>query len=217
MSSILKGGNLESRKKEDRQVTPGKIMAYNQGEIHRNRFTAFPSKNLNLELKEDFFTKNELSFHHLNTSSTCQTEAYLELIKIYNELLIADVYTKDTIQASLTSLFTPTPISSHKPVWVDQLKEIIEDRYNEFVSLEEFSQVLNVHPVTISKYFKKYFHESLGGYMRKVKVQRALHYLFHTQMPITEIAYASGFSDHSHMIRVFKLYLGSSPKKIRKF
>lgn len=217
LSLILQGGNLESRKKEDRQVTPGKIMAYHQGEIHRNRFTAFPSKNLNLELKNDFFTKNGLSFEHLNTSTPHQTGAYLELIKMYNELQIADIYTHDTIKASLASLFVPTPITSHKPTWLHQLTEIIEDRYSEFVSLEELSQILKVHPVTISKYFKKYHHESLGGYMRKIKARRALHYLLHTKMSITEIAYACGFSDHSHMIRIFKLYLGCNPKKIRTF
>lgn len=216
LSLILQGGNLESRKKEDRQVTPGKIMAYNQGEIHRNRFTAFPSKNLNLELKTEFFVKNNLSFHQLNSSSTLQTEAYLELIKIYKELHVDDVYTKESIKSSLTLLFTPLTISSYKPIWVDQLRDLIEDRYNEFISLKELSKILNVHPVTISKYFKKYYRGSLGDYMRKVKVQRALEYLFHTKMSLTEIAYASGFSDQSHMTRVFKMYLGFIPKEIRK-
>ena len=54
LSLILQGGNLESRKIKDTQVSPGKIIVYDQGEIHRNRFTAFPSKNLNLELKGPF-------------------------------------------------------------------------------------------------------------------------------------------------------------------
>ncbi len=217
LSLILQGGNLESRKKEDRQVTPGKIMAYNQGEVHRNRFTAFPSKNLNLELENDFFSDNHLSFQQLNSSNTQQIDAYLNLIKIYKELYIDDLYTQDSIKTSLTSLFTSTSISLYKPTWVNQLKEIVEDRWNEFISLDELSKTLNVHPVTISKYFKKYYQGSLGDYMRKVKVQRAINYLYHTKMSITQIAYASGFSDHSHMTRVFKLYLGCSPKEIKKF
>lgn len=217
LSLILQGGNLESRKNEDRQVTPGKIMAYHQGEIHRNRFTAFPSKNLNLELKNDFFSDNHLKFQQLDSSNIQQIDTYLNLIKIYKELYIDDLYTQDSIKNSLTSLFTPIPTSSQKPIWVNQLKEIVQDRWNEFISLDELSKTLNVHPVTISKYFKKYYYGSLGDYMRKVKVQKALNYLFHTQMSITEVAYASGFSDHSHMIRIFKLYLACSPKEIKKF
>ena len=53
--------------------------------------------------------------------------------------------------------------------------------------------------------------------MRQVKVKKALHFLLHTNMPITEIAYTCGFSDHSHMNRSFKTYVGYNPKRIRKF
>lgn len=216
LSLILQGGNLESRTNEDRQVTPGKIMAYQQGEIHRNRFTAFPSKNLNLELKNEFFTQNDLTFEKLNLTGTKQIEANLDLIKIYQELHINDLYTNDTIQLSLKSLFTNKNISSYQPIWISQLKELIEDRWDEFISLDELALTLNVHPVTISKYFKKYYKSSLGDYMRKVKIQKALDFLFHSKMSITEIAFACGFSDNSHMTRIFKMYVGYSPKQIRK-
>ncbi len=217
LSLILQGGNLESRKKEDTQVFPGKIIAYNEGEVHRNRFTAFPSKNLNLELKNDFFSKNDVSFNNLNLSGTKNVEAYFELLKIHNELHMNDSYTLDSIELSLKSLFSNNHVSSYKPNWLKLLKEIIEDRWNEFISLDELGLILNVHPVTISKYFKKYYKGSLGDYMRKIKVQKALDYLFNTNMSITEIAYACGFSDHSHMIRVFKRYIGYNPKSIRRF
>lgn len=217
LSLILQGGNLESRKKEDSEILPGKIIAYNEGEIHRNRFTAFPSKNLNLEFKSDFFSMNDIRFKNLNLSGTKHIETYLELIKIYRELHINDLYTYDAIQLSLRSLFTTVNLSKNKPIWVKTLKEIIEDRWNEFISLDELALILNVHPVTISKYFKKYYDGSLGDYMRKIKVQRALHYLLNTNMSITEIAFICGFSDHSHMIRTFKMYIGYKPKSIRKF
>lgn len=216
LSLILQGGNLESRKKYDSQVFSGKIMIYNQGEIHRNRHTLFPSKNLNLEIKNDFFKKSNLSFNNLNLIENINLEAYLDLIKIYNELHINDVYTSDSIELSIKSLFTTKKESLKKPKWVIQLKEIVEDRWNEFISLNELAIELNVHPVTISKYFKKFYNCSLGDYMRKVKLKRALHFLFHTKMSITEIAFKCGFSDHSHMIRVFKLYLKINPKNIRK-
>lgn len=216
LSLILQGGNLESRKKQDVQVSTGNIIAYNQGEVHRNRFTAFPSKNLNLELDGAFFTKNELAFDDLNLTEPRNTGTYLELMKIYNELQINDLYSLDTIQLSLKSLFSTNALSSHQPLWITQLREIIEDRWNEFIPLNELALILNVHPVTISKYFKKYYKGSLGDYMRKVKVRKALHFLFHTNMSITEIAFACGFSDHSHMDRIFKLYVGYNPKSIRK-
>ncbi|WP_377716683.1 AraC family transcriptional regulator [Pseudofulvibacter geojedonensis] len=215
LSLILQGGNLESRKNKDVQVTPGKIISYHQGEKHRNRFTEFPSKNLNLEFNNDFFTQNELSVTSPNLTGTKQIEHYLSLVKIYQELHINDLYTNDSILLSLKSLFTNNNISKYQPNWVPTLKEIIEDRWDEFIPLDELALNLNVHPVTISKYFKKYYNCSLGDYMRKIKVQKAIDLLLHTKMPITEIAYACGFSDNSHMTRIFKLYVGFIPKEIR--
>ena len=216
LSLILQGGNLESRNKNDIQVTSGKIMAYDQGEIHRNRFTAFPSKNLNLEFKSEFFCQNGLNFNDLDLSEARSIECYLSLINIYSELQINDNCTTDTIYLSLKSLFTRQKLSVNRPEWLQQLREIIHDRWDEFIPLDELAQTLNVHPVTISKYFKRYYHGTLADYMRKVKIQRALHYLFHTGMSITEIAATCGFSDHSHMIRVFKKYVGGNPKNIRR-
>ena len=61
LSSIIQGGNLESRKKEDIQVLPGKVMLYDQGEIHRNRYTAHPSKNLNIEFKKTSSQRKSVS------------------------------------------------------------------------------------------------------------------------------------------------------------
>ncbi|WP_024771142.1 helix-turn-helix domain-containing protein [Aquimarina macrocephali] len=217
MSLILQGGNLESRKKEDIQVSEGKIMVYNEGELHRNRFTAFPSKNLNLELQKEFFSVNDLEFINLNLSLTKNSGAYLDFIKIYHELCINDYYTSDSIDLSLKSLFAMNNESSFMPSWIKRLREIIEDRWDEFISLSELALELNVHPVTISKYFKKYYNGTLGDYMRKIKVKKALHFLLYTDMSITEIAFTCGFSDHSHMIRVFRIYVGFNPKKIRQF
>ena len=54
------------------------------------------------------------------------------------------------------------------------MKEIIEDRWDEFISLNELAVVFNVHPVTISKYFKKHYKCTLGDYMRKIKIEKAL-------------------------------------------
>ncbi len=215
LSLILQGGNLESRKKEDVQVSTGKIMVYNEGELHRNRFTQFPSKNLNIELKNEFFMNNDFSFDNFDLSNYQNISTFLSLMHVYHEMRLNDLYSSDSIRFSLNPLFAPNQESLFKPNMIKQLREIIEDRWNEFISLNELATILNVHPVTISKYFRKYYKGTLGDYMRKIKIQKALYYLFHTKKSITEIAFICGFSDHSHMVKVFKAYIGFKPKEIR--
>jgi AraC family transcriptional regulator len=216
LSAILKGGNLESRKKDDIQVLPGKLMIYHQGEIHRNRFTQFPSKNLNLEIKDGFFQHNDLSPESAEATPSSQIDTYFHVFRIYRELAVNDRYSADAIHTSLTSIFAKKEKTNPQPMWLKRLLEIVEDRWDEFISLDELAKELGVHPVTISKYFQKYCHCTLADYLRKVKVDRAMQFILHSNKSFTEIAFACGFSDQSHMTRLFKLYLGLNPKQLSR-
>ena len=215
LSLILQGGNREFRKKEDIEVNTGKIMMYREGVLHCNRHTEYPSKNLNIELKTKFLEQYQLNNDIFESPFIEHTDLFLGIINIYYELIINDSYNNSVIQESLMALFAKENTSSFRPNWMIQLRELIKDRWDEFIPLDELSLELQVHPVTISKYFRKYHQCTLGDYMRKIKIQRAIHFLLHTPKKITEIAFLCGFSDQSHMNRVFKAYIGFRPKDIR--
>lgn len=216
LSAILRGGNLESRKSADIQVLPGKLLVYPQGEIHRNRFTEFPSKNLNLEIKDTFFKECDLKPGEMNFTRHDTICSYFNLIKIYRELMINDQYTRDTIHISLRSMFSKKENTKAKPPWLKKLHEIIEDQWDKFVPLQELASELQVHPVTVSKYFRTHYHCTLADYLRKIKVEKALHLILHTNKSATEIAFICGFSDQSHMTRLFRFYVGFTPKEISR-
>lgn len=209
LSSIIRGGNLESRKKEDIQVVPGKVMVYDQGEVHRNRFTAHPSRNLNIELEEGFFS-GEIQFSHFNEKD----DSNIELYRIYTELQIRDRYSQEAISQALKSLFWK---GGHENAsdWMIQLEMILNDRWNEFLSLEDLSAELCIHPVTISKFFAKSKGITLSDYMRKIKVKKAVDQLMNSSRSITEIALDCGFSDQSHLTRLTRYYIGCTPGEIR--
>ncbi|HAP58570.1 MAG TPA: hypothetical protein DCR93_03330 [Cytophagales bacterium] len=209
ISSILRGGNLESRKREDIQVAPGKVMVYDQGEVHRNRFTAHPSRNLNIELGEDFFGP-DIEFAHLRLDESTQ----LEFHRIYFELALNDTQAAESICRQLQALFWKDPYRRGGE-WVARLETLLQDRWDEFPSLEELSRELGVHPITISKYFAKHKGMTLSEYLRKLKVKRALQALLNTTESAAEIAFGCGFSDQSHMTRLVKAYTGYTPGAIR--
>lgn len=213
---ILQGGNRESRKKDDTQALPGNIMLYNQGEVHRNTYTEYPSQNLNLELKESFFLDNDLQMVNFDQTFTKNLDAQFQLLKIYQELRVNDFYSSQAIYSALVTLFTQKSKDLPTSSWLKHIQEILYDRWDEFISLKELSEELQVHPVTISKYFPQYFNCSLSDFMRKVKVEKALYYLKHSAKALTEIAGDCGFSDQSHFIRVFKAYTGLTPRAFKK-
>ena len=51
--------------------------------------------------------------------------------------------------------------------------------------------------------------------MRKVKIEKAFSFLIETNISISEISDICGFSDQSHMIKIFKAYIGFLPNQIR--
>ena len=126
------------------------------------------------------------------------------------ENLFVDVYKKFLKQKSGTKKI---------PAWAKELKEIIQDQIdtNLTLSLKEVSQSLDVHPTYLSREFSKYFGDlSFGDYIRKLRIEKAIHLLNHSKHSLSEIAYLTGFSDQSHFTRIFKKNTGKNPSDYRK-
>ena len=105
------------------------------------------------------------------------------------------------------------------PGWGPPLKEIIQDRIdrNSIPNLTQISRELNLHPAYLSRQFPKYFDSlTFGVYIRKLRVEKAIHLLYHTSHSLSEVAYLAGFSDQSHFSRIFKSQTGVKPSDFRK-
>ncbi|WP_026464976.1 chromate resistance protein ChrB domain-containing protein [Adhaeribacter aquaticus] len=105
------------------------------------------------------------------------------------------------------------------PDWASNLKEIIQDQIdtNLTLNLSEISEELNVHPAYLSRQFSKYFDNlTFGEYIRKLRIDKALHLLTHTGHTLSEIAYLTGFSDQSHFSRIFRKHTGQTPSNYKK-
>jgi AraC-like DNA-binding protein len=105
------------------------------------------------------------------------------------------------------------------PAWATQLRELIQDHLDTNLSLRltEAADTLQVNPSYLSREFARYFDNlSFGEYIRKLRIEKALHLLDTTAYSMGEIAYLTGFSDQSHFTRIFKQHTGQSPAAYRK-
>jgi AraC-like DNA-binding protein len=68
-------------------------------------------------------------------------------------------------------------------------------------------------------YFARGFKQSAGvtphHYLTQKRVERAQDMLAHTDLSLSEIALAVGFSDQSHMTRQFRQIVGITPGQFR--
>jgi transcriptional regulator GlxA family with amidase domain len=68
-------------------------------------------------------------------------------------------------------------------------------------------------------HFARAFHQSMGipphSYVLRRRLEQVKHMLRETQLPLSEIALATGFSDQSHLARHFHRLTGVSPSVAR--
>ena len=219
ISFILQGGNKECRRRTEMEITPGNMLFYNGGEWHRNVGTKHPSKNINLEIRPDFFAKYQLHPACFSLASSNGIDAKLALLRIFKECTLNDRQSIPAIHSLLLDVLTPSQDIHHarqRPAWARQVCQVLHDRWNENLTLTELSAAAGVHPVTVSKGFPKYFSCTLGEYTRKLRIDHAVSLVRRTTSSLTDIAHFCGFFDQSHFIKTFKKATGFLPAEYKK-
>lgn len=106
---------------------------------------------------------------------------------------------------------------SNAPSWLRRVRETLEDSYLEAPSLSELAAVAGVHPVHLSREFRKHYQSTIGEFIRKRRIEHASNLLANSATPLSEIALLCGFSDQSHFCAMFKTHTGLTPAKFRDF
>lgn len=97
----------------------------------------------------------------------------------------------------------------------DMVISYIEENYKEQLSLDELSKVAGLSSYHLCHLFKKATGRTLTEHIIQTRIDKAHNLFRSTNMNITEIALATGFSDPNYFSRIFKKHTGYAPKKAR--
>ena len=85
--------------------------------------------------------------------------------------------------------------SDSDPV-VAQIKDYINEHYNEKLDLTDIAQEFGFNYHYISSYFNQHISEGFSGYLNTVRIEKSCALLAETKMSISDISAAVGYSDH---------------------
>ena len=105
--------------------------------------------------------------------------------------------------------------NKYSPV-VQQIINIVEDKYYEELSLKTLSYKYNINSSYLGQIFSKEVGISFSEYLNKIKNLKAKDLILNTNMKINDIAKMVGYIDSSYFYRKFKKYYGVSPSTLRE-
>jgi AraC family transcriptional regulator len=101
------------------------------------------------------------------------------------------------------------------PRTVRRISEYIDNNIEQRITVQVLAELASL---SVS-YFVRAFKRSIGitphEYLMRRRVQLTVQLLSATDMPLSEIAHATGFVDQSHCARRFRKHVGMSPRDYR--
>ena len=82
--------------------------------------------------------------------------------------------------------------------------------------MEDICAALRIGRTKLYELSMDYLGCGLASYIRKQRIHHAQQLLSQTTKPITDIAFAVGFTDYNHFSRIFKQITGVSARLYRK-
>ncbi|MFS4416937.1 AraC family transcriptional regulator [Maribacter sp. 2307ULW6-5] len=99
---------------------------------------------------------------------------------------------------------------------VDQIIAFIGQNLDKSFKAEQISEKFHYSPSYLYTIFKKRTGYSLVHFINLKKVQRACEYLKYSELSIKEIGYHLGFQDPLYFSRLFKKFMGMSPRDYKR-
>jgi AraC family transcriptional regulator len=84
------------------------------------------------------------------------------------------------------------------------------------LTLEAMAEQVGFSPYHFARLFRQTTGESPHQFVLRQRIEKAQYLLRETKIPLASVALESGFANQSHLTRIFKRYLGLTPKAYRQ-
>lgn len=166
---------------------------------------AYNKKILYLSLTDDEFAKVKALYEIIFSEAETKSEPNI-IESTYENLL--------TLIQRNSNLFLPPRQKENYSSLVSNAKNIIDNYYYSNLSINSLAHRLSISPSLLCHRFKEETKMSIVKYKLKCQIEEACNLLRITDMSILDISSATGFNNSAYFSKVFKTFVGISPKNI---
>lgn len=109
----------------------------------------------------------------------------------------------------------PRDYAQDAPKWLARVMEKLKSEYCDRLTLEDLAREAGVHPVHLSRVFRRCKDEGIGEYVHRLRIRVACEQMLAPRKSLAEISLETGFADQSHFTRAFRRITGMSPGAFR--
>ena len=232
MTLITDGYGIQSLNGKDIPFEKNDLFLLSPADFHSNTLTQCQSYEyyrlcFSYELLDSrlsgLFAADRLPLH-LHLSAECAERAIAIFAQLTDECengqdcVGHNIYLQALAEQLLILVLRQLPPSQNETpsTPVNRALGYVHDHFHEPISVADAAAIAGYTP----NYFNSCFHKQMGipfgEYLRNMRLSYAENLLQASQMPVTEIAFESGFSSLSHFSRSFRDRYGCSPQEYRK-
>lgn len=221
-SLLLKGAYTETCRKGTRTCIPSSIVFHPAGERHAVDFHNAEVRIFRVEVKARWLERTSkyagtpdysMDFHGGLVSSLGT--------RLYGEFQRRDTCSPLAIEGLMLEIMAE--VSRHQvkqskqtaPPWLENARDILRENISEPPSLETLAKAVGVHAVSLAREFRRYYHCTIGEYLRQLRIETACRELSHSEVALSVIAANTGFYDQSHFSNTFRRHTGMTPTQYR--
>lgn len=211
-----------------KSITPSDEVSYREGEVVFESFNV-PQKHecgrlrcLNIHFPTAIVSDDGKVPGVLTAVQSFEAGAGVHLMRrIYAELAFSDSASRLALHGLTLELVAElmrarSAGTAAAPAWMRTAEDYIRAHFTGPVYLECVAAAVGLHPAHLSRAFRKSAGWTVGEYVRRLRVERAVGLIVRTKLPLPTIAVDAGFYDQADMTRAVKRCTGLTPAAHRR-
>ena len=212
---LLRGAYREQAGSREIHYDPLTVVFHPPSLAHFDEIGSGDSTMVSVEVSPQFFADNQLALPPLARQSFAAARCLLGLYRAARLGVLTPLEVESGVIELVADAAKTREVADHgTPPWLARVLEMLRARPSAHVRVLELAREANVHPVHLTRVFRRVLGTTPGEYLQRLRLQNALRLLAGRNASLSDVALASGFADQSHFCRAVRASLGVTPRML---